>query len=213
VQVEFDIEAAIAKLKTEINVADPSLEDVKKILRLLTSYVKSKTMSLNNRFKEERRKRFPHDRRFKEMDEYFRFSSEGLNALQNSIMSLQREQTQLMATIGISQATVARYGHQLGAFMQELVFDSDVTVEEVRKSIEMKTDYLRDHGQRLVEALIEISASLSMHEKQNIALFLNVVLSDEVFESEPALDKDDLDMAYGTLPSMQRSTRTRSTPN
>ena len=103
-----------------------------------------------------------------------------------------------MASIGINQASIAKYGPQLGAFMQELVFDSSVTIEEVKQSIELKTEYLLHHGEKLVEGLIDIAASLSLQEKQNIALFLNVIISDEVFEHEPSLDKDDLDMAYGT---------------
>ena len=131
------------------------------------------------------------------MGEYFRFSNEGLNNVQNTIMELQKEQTNLMASIGISQAAIAKHGAHLGAFMQELVFDTPVSVEDVRRSIALKTDYLTNHGQQLVEALIEASSEFSMREKQNIVLFLNVVISDEVFEQEPSLDKDELDMAYG----------------
>ena len=178
---------------------NPSLEDIKKILRMLTNYVKAKTMSLNNKFKQDRRKRFPHQRRFSDMADYFRFASEGLTSLQTSIVELQKEQTQLMAAIGVNQASIAKYGPQLGAFMQELVFDSEIDLNEVKKSIELKTQYLTVHGERLVESLIEVAASLSLQEKQNIALFLNVVISDEVFEQQPELDKDDLDMAYGTF--------------
>ena len=52
------------------------------------------------------------------MGGYFKFASEGLTALQTSIVELQREQTQLMAAIGISQSTIAKFGPQLGPFMQ-----------------------------------------------------------------------------------------------
>lgn len=37
-----------------------------------------------------------------------------------------------------------------------------------------------------------------MQEKQLIPLFLNIILSDEVFENEPNLDREELDMATGT---------------
>ena len=70
--------------------SNPSLEDIKKILKLLTNYIKSKTMVLNNKFKFERRKKFPHAKRFSDMGEYFRFASEGLTVLQNSIVDLQK---------------------------------------------------------------------------------------------------------------------------
>ena len=123
------------------------------------------------------------------MPEYFKFSNEGLNNLQNTIMELQKEQTQLMANIGISQAAIARHGPHLGAFMQELVFDTDVSIEDVRRSISLKTEYLNNNGQQLVDALIEASTDLSARERQNIVLFLNVIISDEVFEQEPSLDK------------------------
>lgn len=54
-------------------------------------------------------------------------------------MELQKEQTSLMQSIGISQAAIAKHGAHLGAFMQELVFDTSVTLDDVRRSIEMKT--------------------------------------------------------------------------
>lgn len=81
-------------------------------------------MAITTKLKVDRRKKFPHSKRFSEMGEYFRFSNEGLNELQNHILSLQKEQTQLMASLGISQASLAKYGPQLGAFMQELVLDN-----------------------------------------------------------------------------------------
>ena len=96
-------------------------------------------MNLNNKFKHDRRKRYPHAKRFSDMAGYFRFASEGLTTLQTSIVELQKEQTQLMSVIGINQATIAKFGPQLGSFMQELVFDSDISVEEVKKSISLKT--------------------------------------------------------------------------
>jgi len=40
-----------------------------------------------------------------------------------------------MAMIGISQATIAKYAAQLGPFMQELVYDSDVSLEGVKRSV------------------------------------------------------------------------------
>jgi hypothetical protein len=78
----------------------------------------------------------------KDIGEYFRFTSNGLLDLQNTIMGLQAEQGQLMAMVGLNQAKVAQYAQHLGAFMQELVFDSDISIEEVKRSIELKTSYL-----------------------------------------------------------------------
>ena len=124
------------------------------MLRLLTNYIKDKTIHLNNQFKKDRRKKFPHEKRFSHMAEYFKFSNENLLSLQSAIMELQKEQTQLMAAIGVNQTTIGKFGPQLGPFMQELVFDSDITSSEVKKSIEMKTEYLTNYGNRLVESLI-----------------------------------------------------------
>lgn len=135
-------------------------------------------MALSNKFKEERRKRFPKVKRFSNIGEYYRYSNEGLNKLQGTIMQLQGEQQQLMNKIGISQASISKYAAQLGPFMQELVFSSNISLEDVRKSIDMKTEYLEQHGEKLIEELIELGAALSNSEKQNIALFLNIVISD-----------------------------------
>lgn len=134
----FNIEAEINKLKAEINPADPSLEDIKKVLTTLANYVKEKTMTLSNSFKEERRKKFPKSKRMSNMGDYYRFSSEGLNKLQTTIMQLQGEQQQLMAKIGINQASISKFGAHLGPFMQELVFASNISIEDVKKSLELK---------------------------------------------------------------------------
>lgn len=99
-------------------------------------------MNLSNRYKEERRKKFPKTKRFSNMGDYYQFSNEGLINLQNAIMTLQGEQQQLMAKIGINQASIAKYASQLGPFMQELIFDSNISIEDVRRSIEIKTEYL-----------------------------------------------------------------------
>lgn len=76
------------------------------------------------------------------MVEYFKFTSEGLLRLQRRIMELQHEQTDLIAQSGISQAHLAQYAPQLGQFMQELVFGSDIPLEDLKRSIAIKTDYL-----------------------------------------------------------------------
>jgi len=43
---------------------------------------------------------------------------------------------------GISQAKFAQYAAQLGPFMQELIFSSDVSLEDLKRSLEIKTEYL-----------------------------------------------------------------------
>jgi hypothetical protein len=43
-------------------------------------------------------------------------------------MQLQNEQTQIMATLGLSQNSLARHAAQLGPFMQELVLDNNITL-------------------------------------------------------------------------------------
>jgi formate dehydrogenase maturation protein FdhE len=165
----------------------------------LADYVKNKTLGISEKFKVERRKRFPHQSRFENIGDYLKFTAEGLMKLQQTVMELQTEQSQLMQSLGLSQATLARHASSLGPFMQDLVFSNDISLEEVKMSINRKTEYLEVHGERVIEALIELSTSLSMQEKQFIPLFLNVIISDEAFENDPNLDKEEFDMAYGNF--------------
>jgi hypothetical protein len=65
------------------------------------------------------------------------------------------------------------------------------------------------HGQQLFTQLVELSASLSLQEKQFVPIFLNTIISDECFENEPNLDREEFDIATGTVPSMQRSIGTK----
>ncbi len=62
--------------------------------------------------------------------------------LQNSIMKLQGEQGQIMAQLNFNQSKMVKYASQLQPFMQELIFSSDIALEDVKKSIEIKTNYL-----------------------------------------------------------------------
>ena len=61
--------------------------------------------------------------------------------------------------------------------------------------------------------LIELSASLSLQEKQFVPIFLNTILSDECFEHQPNLDKEEFDIAAGIGSLMQKSTKMRLAPS
>lgn len=74
--------------------------------------------------------------------------------------------------------------------MQSLMYDSTITLEQVKLSITLKTEYLQTHGDRIIDNLIELSSGLSLQEKQFIPLFLNIIISDEAFEDKPELDKE-----------------------
>ena len=197
----------MARLKAEINVADPTLDDVKKIMTLIADYTKAKTVSLTDEFKRDRRKRFPKHERFHRMADYMHCAQEGMMKLQQTVMQLQQEQQQLLAQVGISQASFMKFGPQLGEFMQKLTFSSDVGVLEAREALKLKTEYLQVKGPSVTEKLVELCASLSMQEKQFIPLFLNVIMSDEIFENEPALDREEVDVAAGTIGGIQSSTK------
>lgn len=97
---------------------NPSLEDIKKIFSLLAEYVKSKTIGVSGKYKAERRKRFPKEIRYSRIPEYFKETAESLVQIQNTLMKLQNEQGQIMASFGLTQASLARYAAQLGPFMQ-----------------------------------------------------------------------------------------------
>lgn len=62
--------------------------------------------------------------------------------LNNVLSQMQGEQVQLMASVGLTQAKMAKYAHHLGAFMQEMIFDKTITLENARTYINLKTDYL-----------------------------------------------------------------------
>jgi hypothetical protein len=111
---------------------------VKKIFKLLTDYIKEKTFALSNVYKTERRKRFPKEYRFARMPEYFKATVENISQLQNSIMQLQHEQTQLMASFGLTQNKLAQFGPQLAPLMNELLLSQDVSVDDVRAFLALK---------------------------------------------------------------------------
>lgn len=131
------------------------------------------------------------------MPEYMRLAISNLTDLQQVVMQLQNEQTNLMAVFGLSQQKLMQFGPQLAPFMQQLVFDNDISLDDTKIHLALKTEYLEVHGERLIDALIALSTSLSLEEKQFIPLFLNTIISDEVFEHEPALDREEFDLALG----------------
>jgi hypothetical protein len=63
------------------------------------------------------------------MGEYLKYSSEGLMKLQQVIMELQNEQTQLLNTLGIEQIKFEQYAAELNPFMQSIIQDSSITLE------------------------------------------------------------------------------------
>lgn len=61
----------------------------------------------------------------------------------------------------------------------------------------MKIDYLKEHGNHLIDSLIETSTTLSLQDKQYLPYFINVILSDELFEDLPELDREEFELAIG----------------
>lgn len=187
----INIREELARLKSQINLNDPTLEDVKKVLSLLADYVKSKTLQISSEIKEKRRKQFSKEMRYTRTAEYLQATTEGLMKLNNVLTQMQGEQVQLMASVGLTQSKMAKYAHHLGAFMQEMIFDKTITLENARTYVNLKTDYLEQHGETLFEAISELAMTLSPQQKQIIPLFLNTFISDEVFENEPNFDRDE----------------------
>lgn len=141
-QPEYNIQEELNKLKAEIDINNPSLNDIRRVFTVLTAYLKTKTVALSNKHKEERRRLFPKDIRLERLSEYFRQSLESTMALQNSIMQLQQEQNNILTSLGLTQAKITKYGPELAPFMQELILNTDITVEQVRESIKIKTEFL-----------------------------------------------------------------------
>jgi hypothetical protein len=44
-------------------------------------------------------------------------------------MQLQQEQSQILNSLGLTQAKMAQFGHLLAPFMQELLMSTDINVE------------------------------------------------------------------------------------
>jgi hypothetical protein len=63
------------------------------------------------------------------------------------------------------------------------------------------------HGERLIEAVIELSASLPLQDKQLVPIFLNTFITDEVFEHQPDLDREEFELAAGIFVLMQSITK------
>jgi hypothetical protein len=61
--------------------------------------------------------------------------------------------------------------------------------------------------------LVELAASLPLQEKQFVPIFLNTIISDECFEHQPDLDKEEFDIATGTTLYMQKNTEMRLLKN
>jgi hypothetical protein len=143
-------------------VNDPTLEDVKKVLSLLAEYVKNKTIQISSEIKVKRRKQFPKEMRYSRISEYLKATTEGLMKLQTVLSQMQGEQVQLMASVGLTQSKMAKYAHHLGAFMQEMIFDKTITLEDARTYVNLKTDYLEAHGETLIEAIAELAMTLPL---------------------------------------------------
>lgn len=73
------------------------------------------------------------------MPEYMKQTSENLVQLQNTVMKLQGEQTNLMASFGLTQQKLAKYAQQLGPYMQELIFSNNITLEDTKTHLILKT--------------------------------------------------------------------------
>ena len=98
-------------------------------------------------------------------------------------MEFQGEQQKILASLGITQQTVAQHAAQLAGFMQDLMGDfGDISVEKVKIHMNLKTEFLENKGEELADSLISLATSVSMQQKQYIPLFMNVIISDEVFE-------------------------------
>lgn len=81
-------------------------------------------------------------------------------------MSLQQ---QIMMQIGISEHHFAKYQHQLGPFLQEQMMSQglgsssgkDLTLDEVKKALNLQIEYMEAHGEEMIEKLINASSGWS----------------------------------------------------
>jgi hypothetical protein len=59
--------------------------------------------------------------------------------LQQTVMQLQNEQSQLMSTFGLTQAKMAQFAQQLNPFMQSLMIDNTLTLEDTKAHFQLKS--------------------------------------------------------------------------
>lgn len=110
----YNVDLEIQKLKQRINLDNPSLEDVKEILKFSLEASKKEIFKFSKEFKKDRRK-FTKEMRDQNLDQYLRMVAQGMTQIQEIGMNLQQ---QIMMKIGITEQHFARYQHQLGAFLQ-----------------------------------------------------------------------------------------------
>ncbi len=80
------------------------------------------------------------------MHDYLRQVGEDFMLLQREVGDLQREQNRIMGSFGLNQQKISQYVAQLRDFMQTLLVDENITLGDTRAHIQMKTEYLNQHG-------------------------------------------------------------------
>lgn len=98
------------------------------------------------------------------MAEYMAFSIDSTKEFIKMTNELKKECSDLFIEIGVSQQSLMKYQSQLGPVMERLMQESfaDITVEDARQSLEMRIEYLKEHGNHLVEKIIEGCILLSV---------------------------------------------------
>lgn len=55
-----------------------------------------------------------------------------------------------MASFGLNQQKISQYVSQLREFMQTLLYDENITLGDTRSHLQLKTEYLKQNGERLI---------------------------------------------------------------
>lgn len=94
---DFDVDQEIEKFRKTVNTADPSLEDIKEILRFAVEISKKKILAYSRKFKAERR-RFTNATRKTKMTEYMNVLANGMEEVQNLGIS---QQQHILSSLGV----------------------------------------------------------------------------------------------------------------
>lgn len=109
-------------------------------------------------------------------------------------------QQQIMMKIGIQEHHFVQYQNQLGSFLQEQMMNQgigstsgkELSIDEVKKAINLQIDYMVAHGEEMADKLINTCSGWSQQDKMLVPTLLSVYIADEVFEDHPEIDEDDL---------------------
>lgn len=135
------------------------------------------------------------------MKEYLDTVANGIEEVQNISISLQQE---IFQELGINEGIFARYQHELGAFMQQLMMEGqtgatagikDMSLEEVKYAVRLQSNFIQSEGEALADQIIQATANWPPQRKQSLPMMMSVIIADGAFEGHDEIDEEAVQQA------------------